>query len=75
MGNSKQSLVLSWGPPVRIASDGSTGEIYIYENSTVIYNTVRYNNSMFYIDKGGDIYFWRTESGPVPARQINLYIR
>jgi len=75
LGNSKKNLVLKWGPPKRIASDGGNGEIYIYETNSMFYNTVRYNHRMFYVDKGGKIYSWRTATGPVPARQINLYIK
>jgi hypothetical protein len=77
IGSTKHDLVLKWGPPARVASDGSTGEIYIYENMSMLYNTVRYNHRMFYINSDDKIYSWRTASGPVPAQQmnVNLYIR
>jgi uncharacterized protein YcfL len=77
MNNSKHDLVLKWGPPTRVASDGSSGEIYIYEKRYYIYNVLRYDFKMFYINSSSVIYSWRTESGPVPAEQlnVNLYIR
>lgn len=75
--NSKQDLVLKWGPPARVASDANGGEIYIYESTSMVYNVVRYNHRMFYINSDNKIYSWRTASGPVPAQQINvnLYVR
>lgn len=30
LGSTKQNLIMSWGPPDRIASDGGTGEILVY---------------------------------------------
>jgi len=76
IGSTKQNLVLTWGPPTRIASDANDGEIYIYESTFMMYNVVRYNHRMFYINSDSKIYSWRTASGPVPAQQmnINLYI-
>lgn len=77
INNTKRDLVLKWGPPARTASDANGGEIYIYESRSMVYNVVRYNHRMFYINSDDKIYFWRTESGPVPAQQlnVNLYIR
>ena len=78
VGDSKQNLVLKWGPPTRIASDANNGEIYIYERQYMAYGgVVRYDHKMFYIHSDDKIYFWRTESGPIPAQQmnVNLYVR
>ena len=75
VGHTKQDLVLKWGPPTRVASDQNNGEIYIYETQSMAYNTVRYNHRMFYINNSGRVYYWRTQSGPIPAQQINLYIK
>ena len=77
IGNTGHSVIMKWGPPARTSPDGNGGEIYIYETQTVLYNTLRFNHKMFYVNKEGIIYSWRTASGPVPAQQlnINLYIR
>ena len=77
IGQTKQGLVLTMGPPARTASDANNGEIYIYESRSMVYNVVRYNYAMFYINKDDKIYSWRTESGPIPAQQmnVNLYIK
>lgn len=77
INNTKRDLVLKWGPPARVASDANGGEIYIYESRSMVYNVVRYNLRMFYINSDDKIYSWRTESGPIPAQQlnVNLYIR
>ena len=76
IGGTKQGLVRQLGPPARIASDANSGEIYIYESMSMMFNVVRYNHKMFYINSENTIYSWRTASGPVPAQQIdvNLYI-
>ncbi len=72
IGATKQDLVRQMGPPARIASDANSGEIYIYESMSMMYNVVRYNHKMFYINSDNTIYSWRTASGPVPAQQVNV---
>ena len=79
MGDTKQDLILKWGPPERTASDGGTGEILVYSKQK--YNpyasSTMYYIYMFHTDVAGKIYYWRTESGAVPPQNINmnLYIR
>ena len=79
VGDSKQNLILKWGPPVRLASDGGTGEILVYSKQR--YNSIAqvtmYYIYMFYVNDSDKIYYWRTESGTVPPQQINmnLYIK
>ena len=68
MGNHKSELIKSWGPPNRYESDGAGGEILIYEKSVTrggVINGTYYENtshpySMFYADKTGKLYYWRT---------------
>ena len=74
VGDNKQHLIMTWGPPARITSDGNDGEIYIYSSETYMpyYNITRYNYRMFFLDKEGAIYHWITQSGAVPPQQINV---
>jgi hypothetical protein len=72
MGASKQTIVMNFGPPARIASDANNGEIYIYERAYMMYNVVRYEHKMIYINSDNKAYYWRIESGPVPAQQMNV---
>lgn len=70
MGHHKSELIQSWGPPSRYESDGKGGEILIYEQKVtrgaVIYGTYQerttYPYKMFYADKDGKLYYWRTGS-------------
>lgn len=70
MGSHKSALIQSWGPPTRYESDGKGGEILIYEQKVtrgaVIYGTYHekttYPYKMFYADKDGKLYYWRTGS-------------
>jgi hypothetical protein len=79
VGDSKQNLILKWGPPERLASDGGSGEIMIY--SRQVYNSYTrqtiYQCKMFYVDLDGEIYHWLAQSSLVPPQQmdVNLYIR
>lgn len=80
LNHGKHELVLSWGPPTKIVSDGNKGEIYIYSKhiymqATQYYagcNYYRYN--MMYINFLGKIYSWRIENKNVPPTQIDLNI-
>jgi len=72
VGHHKSELILSWGPPTRVTSDGKGGEILIYEyeryfgqNPGQVYRDgsytaptpIRYTAyRMFYVDKAGYIY-------------------
>jgi hypothetical protein len=68
LGSHKSALIQSWGPPSRYESDGKGGEILVYEQKStrgaVIGNTYQerttYPYKMFYADKDGKIYYWRT---------------
>lgn len=77
IGSTKQNLILKWGPPARIASDGGNGEILIYSTQSYLYGSVYYRYRMFYADSNGNIYHWLIQGGQVPPQQmdVNLYVR
>jgi len=58
IGGTKAELIRKWGPPERITSDGSSGEILIYEFPIIFpepYGTI-IRSRMFYVNKDGKIY-------------------
>ncbi|MCX6146611.1 MAG: hypothetical protein NTW25_05080 [Candidatus Kapabacteria bacterium] len=75
-GSHKKDLVLSWGPPARIASDGNGGEILIYSNHVYMpsFGLNYYENKMMYADANGIIYYWMIKNEEVPPTQIDLNI-
>lgn len=70
LGHHKSELIESWGPPTRYESDGKGGEILIYERSVTqgsmigktYYENTNHPYRMFYADRRGKIYHWRTGS-------------
>lgn len=76
IGNTKQSLIQSWGPPARTTSDGADGEVLVYAQSR--YNTYNhytiYDYKMFYAHSDGKIYHWRTSSSATPPQQVDVYL-
>ena len=76
LGHSKQSLIASWGPPARTASDGGNGEILIYSKQVYIpqYQTNYYDYKMFYANSEGKIYRWLTKRENIPPTQIDLNV-
>jgi hypothetical protein len=67
LGSSKQALILEWGAPDRITTDGSTGEVLVYTKTAsahnAYYSVTQYATYMFYVHAAGDIYFWKAERG------------
>jgi len=76
IGSTKQSLIQSWGPPARTASDGGSGEILIYAKQVYLpqFSANYYDYSMFYVDNKGVIYHWITKTESIPPTQIDLNI-
>lgn len=72
IGKKESDLILEFGPPNRITSDGSKGKILIYEKTTVAQITIPSGNyeltkavprsryRQFYINDKGEVYYWRT---------------
>jgi hypothetical protein len=87
LGDTKQALYLSWGPPAVVTSDGSKGEILIY--SQRVYNDNTYNfggnpvrfkqdyyiNRMMYVNAEGIVYSWRYDTTPNPPQQVDINLR
>jgi hypothetical protein len=80
IGSTKQELILNWGPPVRTASDGGTGEILVYARQGYFpgYNGqgayTYWDYRYMYTDSSGKIYSWMTRQERVPPAQIDLNI-
>lgn len=76
VGDTKRNLILKWGPPAKIASDGGDGEILIYASQVYIpqYKMNYWDYKMFYANISGKIYHWRTERKNIPPTQIDLNI-
>ena len=72
MGHSKQEIIMSWGPPSRVADDGNGGELLIYGNQIFIpqYNLNYWDYKMMYVNNEGKIYYWRTSRENIPPTQI-----
>lgn len=51
VGSHKSEMILSWGPPTRIASDGKCGEILIYE----YYRDLGQQEGKMYVDDYGNV--------------------
>jgi len=68
MGSHKSDVILAWGPPTRYASDGSGGDILVYEKSQTVgavisgvyHQRTSYPYQMFYTDDKGYVYYWKT---------------
>ena len=74
IGLDKHQLILSWGPPSRVADDGSGGEILIYGHHiySSYYHLNYWDYKMIYVDKDGKIYHWRTTREQVPPTDVNV---
>ena len=74
LGSYKVHLIEKWGPPARVTSNGSTGEVLIYSEQS--YNPFTHNSfyyyTMFYADASGRIYRWMTQQGMIPPQQLNV---
>jgi hypothetical protein len=86
IGDSKQNLVIKWGPPNRLISDHNNGEIYLY--STQKHNQGLYNShtnewvgsyyywehKMFFVNRDNKIYNWLIRTDKIPPQEYNLNI-
>ena len=69
IGDTKQHLIMSWGPPARTASDGGTGQILIY---AFPFWSSSWKYKMFYVDSTDKIYHWFMKTEYVPPAQLNV---
>lgn len=82
-GQTKQHLILKWGPPNSVVSDGGTGEIVIYATQRHSQGIPQYgvppsnywDNKYFYVNSEGKIYHWLIKKEKVPPTQIDLTIK
>ena len=64
---------MKWGPPARVASDGSNGEILIYAAMDGGYGgTTYWRYRMFYVNNTGTVYHWLVQEAYVPPQQLNV---
>ena len=72
IGSPKSHLILEYGPPAQVTSDGNNGEIYVYGTSVYYGGTTYWKYNMFYCHPDGRIYYWMVKRGAVPPQQINV---
>jgi len=78
IGDSKQNLILKWGPPVQTTSDGNNGEILVYANR--IYYVLAtgpvdyWEYRMMYVNAAGKIYHWLFKRNPNPPNRIDMRV-
>ncbi len=81
VGLTKQQLILSWGPPSRIASDGGNGEILVYANqlySPGVNGTGAFsylNYKYMYVDSSSKIYHWLVKIEQIPPTQVDINVK
>lgn len=79
LGQTKHKLIMNWGPPARIESDGAGGEILVYANEFYMPNQYgpayhAWNYTFMYANSSGIIYHWLTRSMQIPPSQIDVRI-
>jgi hypothetical protein len=77
MGQPKQRLIMSWGPPSRTTDDGAGGEVLIYAHQVYVpqYGYNWWDYKMMYVSSEGKIYHWRTSREQIPPQQIVVSFR
>lgn len=65
-GSTKNALLLEWGSPANVTSDGNGGEILTFEElKRAYFESMGYitviHKYMFYVNKDNIIYYWRYE--------------
>lgn len=81
IGESKQKLLKTWGPPVRIIHDDQGNDIFVYADQ--IFTTNHHNEvygdagpyywkyDYMYVNKEGKVYFWRNEKQKFPPQSVD----
>lgn len=74
LGNTKQHLIMKWGPPARTSSDGGEGEILIYSTPFAYYGNNYYRYHMFYVNNENKIYHWLIQTGQIPPQRLDMNV-
>lgn len=78
IGDTKQNLILKWGPPTQSTSDGGNGEILIYAHRVYYVLTTGpidyWEYRMMYVNAEGKIYHWLYRKNPNPPDRIDMKI-
>jgi len=77
IGSDKKELILQWGPPSKVESDGNSGEILVYaQHGFVPLSTGQTVNywlyKMMYVNQSGKIYHWIWRKMPNPPEQVDV---
>ncbi|MBB4804134.1 hypothetical protein HNP37_004220 [Flavobacterium nitrogenifigens] len=81
VGESKQKLIKSWGPPVRILHDDENNDIFLYADQIFTTNHSRevsgdagpsyWKYDYMYINKSGKIISWKNEKQKFPPQSVD----
>lgn len=75
IGQSRQKLIKTWGPPVRILYDDQHNEIFLYADQVFITDSgaagpYYWKYDYMYINKEGNVYSWRNEKQKFPPQAV-----
>lgn len=80
LGETKQKLLKSWGPPVRILHDDQDNEILLYadqvftkdhKDDSGIAGPSYWKYDYMYVNKEGKIYLWHNEKQKFPPQSVD----
>lgn len=77
IGNSKQNLIMQWGPPTSTSSDGAGGDVLMY--ATRVYRQLPNGSTLdswhyriMYANADGRLYHWIYRSSPNPPERVDV---
>lgn len=75
IGQSKQKLMKTWGPPIRVLYDDQQNEIFLYADQVFITDSgaagpYYWKYDYMYIGKDGKISSWRNEKQKFPPQAV-----
>lgn len=80
MGESKNSFIKNWGPPVRVFNNAENGEILVYAEQVFVTDNSKdlglagesyWNYNYLYVNKEGKIFSKRSEKQKFPPQAID----
>lgn len=79
LGETKQKLLMSYGPPDQVSDDGAGGEILIFKTFytppvTGINQTTTFRSKMYFINSNGIVYHCLSKLEAVPPSQVNVSV-